>query len=137
MKETCRIGWIDDVGVASWDTKEAIALAICYDPVSFGEKGSEPFPICLHHAQSKGKWWKLLPLPGQSLEDSNPLVQEDARYFNIISDVVSSSIRKRSFAHDVRDAVECFNKLERYSNYWGFEHNGIFYGVEDDGHIHT
>jgi hypothetical protein len=122
-------------GHSTEDDDEAIALAVCYDPISFGENGSNSYPICLRHVGFKSKWWKLIPLPGQSLEESHLLVREDARYFNIVSDAVSSSIKSKF--PDFKMAEEIFKKIIRYSNYWGFCHNGIFYGVEDDGHIHT
>lgn len=59
------------------DDNEAIAQAVCHDPRSFGEAGSEPFPICEEHAQRRGEHWRLLPLPGQTETEVHPLVARD------------------------------------------------------------
>jgi hypothetical protein len=111
----------------------AIALAVCYDPSSFGEKGSDPFPICEHHAKQKGKYWKLLPLPGQDLAHSHPLVQEDDRYFRIVPDTVGEAIKK-SFPNDFLSIIK---DLRWSGDHYSFNRWGMYVGVELDGHIHT
>ena len=68
MKCSCK--WIDSSGNGTPDNNEAIAMAVCYNPFTFGEKGSEPFPICEEHANRKTRHWKLLPLPETKVEDS-------------------------------------------------------------------
>jgi len=84
-------------------------MAICHDPRSFGEKGSEPFPICEEHAKLKGKYWKLLPLPGQTETEEHPMVSEDRRYFRVVSDAVIASVKKSlpDQAQDVLKDVRC------------------------------
>lgn len=117
------------------DDHDAIALAVCHDPDSFGEKGSDPIPICLRHALERGRFWKLLPLPFQSADEAHQMVRDDSRYFQLIPDVIGTTIKKKW--NDLRERSDIFKKVGKYSNYWGFNHNGIFYGIESDGHIHT
>lgn len=128
----CGIAWINSKGNPTPDNNEAIGLAICYDPKSFGEKGSIPIPICEEHAKQKGKFWKLIPLEGQSLEDAHPLVKAD-RYFKVIPDKVSGAI-KNAFPKDTSDIL---NTLRFSGDHFSFYRWGMYVGVEFDGHIHT
>jgi hypothetical protein len=128
----CQIAWIDSFGKPTPDYNEAIGLAVCHDPGFFGEEGSEPIPICEEHAKQIGKFWHLIPLEGQSIEQAHELVQKD-RYFKIIPDVVSASIRER-FADDA-DAI--LNSLRWSGDHFAFNKWGMYVGVELDGHIHT
>lgn len=124
----CEISWIDSLGNPTPDNNDAIAMAVCYDPMSFGEKGSEPIPICEKHAKIKGKFWKLQSIP------QHDLVRVDELYFKIIPNIVSNAIKNR-FSDDyslILDSLQC------HGNYWAFIRGGIYYGVESiDGHIHT
>lgn len=137
----CGCQWIDSKGQATPDNNEAIAMAVCYDPSSYsegqsllwGEKGSDPFPICEEHALRKSKWWKLLPLPGQAMKDAHLLVQRDDREFKVIPDVVSMSIHK-SFPKDANDILK---DLRWSMGYFSFNRWGMYVGVELDGYIHT
>ncbi len=129
----CKIQWITSKGEPTPDDNEAIALAVCYDPRSFGEKGSDPTPICAEHAKQKGKFWKLLPLPGQDLKDAHPDVQWDAQTFRVIPDTVSSAIKK-SFPDQSSDILDTL----RWSyDHFSFNRWGMYVGVELDGYIHT
>lgn len=128
----CGCSWIDSKGNPTPDTNDAIAMAVCFDPRSFGEKGSDPFPICEEHAKQKGKFWKLLPLEGQTLEDAHALVKAD-RYFKVIPDTVSGSIKK-SFPND---AMSILDSLRCSGDHFSFSKWGMYVGVELDGYIHT
>jgi hypothetical protein len=108
-------------------------MAVCYDPFSFGETGCEPFAICEEHAKRKTKYWKLLPLPGVKVEDSHELVRDDHRYFRIVPDVVSGSIKK-SFPDQAMDILK---DLRWSGDHYSFSRWGMYVGVELDGHIHT
>ena len=134
MKCTCK--WIDGQGKDTNDSNEAIAMAVCYDPVSFGEKGSDPFPICEEHAQRRTRYWKMLPLPEVKVEDSHELVKKDAFYFpRVITDVVIKAVREAfpkdaiSILHDV--------KWDGLNGCYFFERWGMYVGIEKDGYIHT
>jgi hypothetical protein len=129
---TCKIAWIDPEGRPTPDNHRAIGLAVCYDPISFGEKGSEPIPICEAHATCKGKFWKLLPLPTQSADQIHPLVKAD-RDFKVIPDVVSASI-KQAFSSQ---ADEILKQLSWSGDHFSFNRWGMYVGVECDGYIHT
>lgn len=129
----CKIGWVDANGVHTHDTNDAIGYAVSYDPVSFGEKGSEKFPICAEHANIKGKFWKVIPLEGQDISTAHELVRYD-QYFQIIPDIVTQSVRK-SFPNDWMNIM---NKIICYGDHWGFTHNEVFFGVEiSDGYLHS
>jgi hypothetical protein len=135
----CSCQWIDSTGTPTPDDNEAIALAVCHDPRSFGEKGSEPFPICEAHAKLKGEFWKLypldgqIPLPGMEPADMHPLVRDDHRYFVIITDVVINAIKK-SFPDQAQDILKGVRKSR---DHFFFNRWGMYVGVEFDGHIHT
>ena len=60
----CKIQWIDSNGNSTADDNDAVALATCHDPVSFGSAGSKSFPICAKHAEQSLslQHWKLTPL---------------------------------------------------------------------------
>lgn len=128
----CRISWIDSFGTPTPDANEAIALAVCHDPRSFGEKGSEPIPICEAHAKQISKFWHLIPLEGQTLEQAHELVKKD-QYFRVIPDVVSESIKK-SFPNDASDILA---SLRWSYDHFSFSKWGMYVGVELDGYIHT
>ena len=128
----CGITWINSKGNPTPDNNEAIGLAICYDPRSFGEQGSIPIPICEGHAKQKGKFWKLIPLEGQSLEDAHPLVKADS-HFKVIPDKVSEAI-KNAFP---KDASDILNSLRFSVDHFSFNRWGMYVGVEFDGYIHT
>lgn len=128
----CGIQWIDSFGNPTPDTNDAIALAVCYDPRSFGEKGSAPIPICEHHARQVAKFWHLLPLEGQTLEQAHELVQKD-QYFRVIPDTVSESIKK-SFPDQASDILA---NLRWSYDHFSFNRWGMYVGVELDGYIHT
>lgn len=130
---TCGCAWIDSKGAPTPDTNDAIAMAVCHDPASFGEKGSDPFPICLEHAERKTKYWKMYPLPGQAEADCHRLVKDDARYFRVIPDGVSESIKK-SFPDQ---ALEILSSLRWSYDHYSFQRWGMYVGVELDGYIHT
>lgn len=129
----CQCQWINQSdGQATPDNNPAIAMAICHDPRSFGEKGSEPFPICEEHAKIKGEFWKLLPLPEQT--EVHHLVLDDQRYFKIMPDVVIASIKKR-FGEE---ANQILIEMKLLGDYWGFNRFGMFWGCESrDGFLHT
>jgi hypothetical protein len=132
----CRCSWIDSAGKETSDSNEAIAMAVCYDPVVFGEKGSQPFPICQEHAQEKKRYWKLLPLPGIAVEKSHELVKKDALYFpKIITDVVIRAV----YAAFPRLATNVLYDLkwDSLNGCYCFGCWGIFIGIEEDGHIHS
>jgi hypothetical protein len=132
----CECKWIDDKGNDTPDSNEAIALAVCYNPVSFGEKGSDPFPICLEHAQRKSRWWKLLPLPGVELSDCHLMVQRDHHGFpKVVTDVVIESVKK-SFPDQAREILETV-KWDGLNGCYFFERWGMYVGIEKDGYIHT
>ena len=130
---TCIISWVDSNGDPTYDNNEAIARAVCYDPRSFGEAGSIPFPICAEHASKKGQFWKLIPLVGQELKDAHTDVKWDAETFRIITDVVSASI-KNSFPDKFNDIMPSV----RWSyDHFSFNYGGMYVGVELDGYVHT
>jgi hypothetical protein len=129
----CQIQWIDSKGEPTPDKMPAIARAVCHDPQSFGEKGSEPFLICVDHAERKTKFWKLLPLEGQEMKDAHNLVQRDHREFKIIPDVVRDSIKK-SFPDQAKDIIA---SLRWSGDHFSFTRWGMYVGVELDGYIHT
>ena len=126
----CAIQWIDANGQATADNNDAIGLAVCYDPISFGEKGSKPFPICEHHAKQRGKYWKLIPFKNQ--KDIHELVTADEN-FKIIPDIVSSAI-KNAFKYDYKEILE---SLKWGDDHFYFIRYGMYIGVELDGYIHS
>jgi len=133
-KPRCKCQWINvQTAALTPDDHEAIALATCHDPRSFGEKGSDPFPICENHAKQKGEYWKLLPLPGQTEAEEHRMVSEDRRSFRVVSDVVIASVRK-SFPDQ---AQEILKDLRWRGDHFAFNRWGMYVGVETDGHIHT
>ena len=130
----CKCQWIDGNGVTTPDTNEAIAMAVCHDPsYDDGHKGSCAFPICREHAKSRGKFWKLYPLPGKTVEESDIEVRCDDKIFKIIPKEVSEAIKKK-FPNDFWNI---FKVISPCFDYFGFEFKGIYYGVEKDGYIHT
>ncbi len=134
MKCTCK--WIDKYGKPTPDNNEAIAMAVCYDPISFGEKGSDPFPICEEHALRRSRYWKLLPLPEVAVEASHGLVQQDHQRFpKIITDVVIQSVKK-SFPDQADDILRQV-KWDGMMGCYYFTRWGMFVGIETDGHIHS
>jgi hypothetical protein len=138
MKCTCK--WIDKQGNDTPDTNDAIAMAVCYDPISFGEKGSEPFAICEEHASRRTRYWKLLPLPGVAVEQSHELVQRDHRYFpRIITDVVIKALKAAfpSDTHSIRNNILNDVKWDSLNGCYYFQRWGMYVGVEEDGYIHT
>jgi S-adenosylmethionine synthetase len=129
----CAIKWINNQGLQTDDNNDAIALAVCYDPLSFGEKGSEAILICEKHAKEKSKFWKLYPLPGQDIKSAHILVQKDID-FNIIPDIVTQAI-KDAFKYDYKEILQ---SLLRWSgDHYSFNKWGMYVGVELDGYIHT
>jgi hypothetical protein len=109
----CKIQWIDKAGNPTPDDNEAVGMAVCHDPRIFGKEGCEPIPICNHHFKEmlSLQYWKMIPLPN---------VQEAIR---------------QAF----KNPDEIFSKMIYHSldNYWSFNINGMFVGVEQDGHIHS
>jgi hypothetical protein len=113
-------------------------MAVCYDLFTFGENGSDAFPICEEHALLKTRWWKLLPLPGVSIDDSHNLVIQDNLHFGkIIPDVVTDSIKSAynfSVANQILNELK-YDHLNR--NFYFYRHE-MYVGVEEkDGYIHT
>lgn len=134
MKCTCK--WIDSQGKDTADNNEAIAMAVCYDPVSFGEKGSDPFPICEEHAMRRTRYWKMLPLPDTKVEDSHELVKKDAYYFpRVITDVVIKAV-KEAFPDQAIDILKDV-KWDGLNGCYFFERWGMYVGIEKDGYIHS
>lgn len=134
MKCTCK--WIDSAGIDTPDNNEAIAMAVCYDPRSFGEKGSEPFPICEEHAKRRTVYWKMLPLPEVAVEDSHELVRMHHRAFpKVISDVVIAAVKK-AFP-DQADLILAETKWDSLNGCYYFIRWGMFVGIEEDGYIHS
>lgn len=131
MKCSCQ--WIDAVGNPTPDDNEAIAMAVCHDPRSFGEKGSDPFPICLEHAKRKGEFWKIVPFQGQTDETMHPMALDDKRYFRVISDICIEAV-KRSFPNNI---MEILPTIRRSRDHWYFNKWGMYIGIEDDGHVHS
>lgn len=129
----CQISWVNDDGNPTPDNNLAIGLAVCYDPRSFGEKGSKPFLICEHHAKQKGQFWKLLPLPQQEKEDWHPLVIRDNYEFHIIPNIISEAITNAFPAK----AEEILKSLRKMSDHWAFQFYGMYVGIEEDGYMHT
>lgn len=130
----CKIEWVDPtIGSLTPDFNDAICLATNYDPVTFGEQGSESFPICETHANQKGKYWKLSPLPDQEEKDWPHLVKMDMMYFQIIPNTVIESIKK-SFSDQY---TEILKQLKWNRDHFYFERWGMYVGVELDGYIHT
>lgn len=139
MKCQCR--WVS--AEANWeatpDDNEAIGMAVCYDPLTFGEKGSEPFPICEKHAERRGKHWKIIPLPDVEMKDSHSLVWRD-QYFVPITDVVIAAIRKsfsKDDVEDIRTGILAQVQWDHLNGCYYFNRWGMYVGVERDGHIHT
>lgn len=137
---TCGCSWIDKQGNPTPDNYEAIAMAVCHDPLSFGEKGSDPFPICEIHAQRKTRYWKLLPLPGKTVEESHLLVKVDhATFQRPLPDVVVEAIKK-AFPDHTKDYTNNLLhevKWDHLNRCFFFVKWGMYVGVEEDGHIHT
>jgi hypothetical protein len=110
----CKIQWIDRNGTPTPDDNDAVAMATCYDPSTFGKEGSESFPICLAHAEQaiSLEHWKLSPLPKvkESIMEAFP-----------------------------KDGDEIMKDLMFHfrDNYWSFKRWGCFVGVEQDGYIHS
>jgi hypothetical protein len=128
MKCSCK--WIDSQGNSTPDDNEAIAMAVCYDPTSFGEKGSDPFPICEEHASRKTRYWKLLPLP------DHDLVKRDNQSFpKIITDVVIESVKK-AFPDQANDILKSV-KWDGMMGCYYFNRWGMYVGIEEDGLIHS
>lgn len=128
----CQCQWIGQDGLPTPDDHPAIGMVVCYDPISFGEKGCEPFLICLEHAKRKGKFWKLLPLPGQALEASHEMVKDDS-YYKPVTDVVIAAIKK-AWPDQAKDI---FNDIRWSGDHFSFNRWGMYVGVELDGLIHT
>jgi hypothetical protein len=110
----CKIQWVDPkTGNLTPDDNDAVGMAVCYDPVTFGKKGSDHIPICKKHFEQLLllQHWKMLPLPK-----------------------VQESIRK-SF----KDSEDILSKIIYHplDNYWSFNIHGMFVGIEQDGYIHT
>jgi hypothetical protein len=110
----CKIQWIDSNGNPTPDDNDAVAMATCYDPRTFGSAGSDSFPICAKHAEQALtlEYWKLSPLPNviESIKKSFPNESD-----NIINNMI----------FHIRD------------NFWSFVRYGMFIGVEQDGYIHS
>lgn len=132
----CGIGWIDNHGEPTFDKNPAIAFAVSHGWVH-GENGSTPVAICETHAkmivEQNLRDWKLQPLIGQSVDEAHELAKRSARDFKILPDVVRDSIRK-SFS---KDFIRIMNEIYYTMGYWAFTLDGIYYGVESDGYIHT
>ena len=115
-------------------------MAVCYDPLSFGEKGCDPFPICAEHASRKTRYWKLLPLPGKTVEESHELVQQDHRRFpRLPNDVVVEALKK-AFPDHTKDYVGNLVhevKWDHLNGCYFFQRWGMYVGIETDGYIHT
>lgn len=140
MRVKCECKWLDlKTGLPTPDENDAIALAVCYDPVSFGETGSKPFPVCEEHAKMRATWergrehWKFLPLPGYTVEESHAIVREDAMFFRITPQVVIDSI-KNAFP---KEATEILKSLRWSGDHYSFNRWGMYVGVELSGEIHT
>lgn len=130
----CQCEWIDSQGNPTPDDYPAVAQVICYDPRTFGEDGCPPFLICEKHLSKKGKFWKAIPLPGQSLAEAHKDVQWDAQTFKIIPNVVIESIKK-SFPGSSDDIL---NSLKYNRDHFYFERWDMYVGVEEkDGFIHS
>jgi hypothetical protein len=115
-------------------------MAVCYDPISFGEKGSSPFPICEEHAKRKSRYWKLLPLPGVAVEQAHQLVQQDDRYFpRIITDIVINALKER-FPNDtccIRNNILNEVEWDSMNRCYYIERWGMYIGIEENGYIHS
>jgi len=133
LKCTCQ--WIDMKGEFTPDTNDAIGLAVCHDPRTFGEKGSEPFLICDEHAKRKSTFWKILPLPGQPTEAWHAIVQFDDAWFRVVPDVAIEAIKK-AFPHHAQDILGELRWSEVNGCFY-FTKWGMYVGVELDGYIHT
>lgn len=134
----CKIQWIDPFNNPTPDYNDAIGLAVCYDPTTFGPTGSGPWPICYKHAIKKGKWWKICPPPGLIKEWWHSLVLEDES-FKIVPQAVIDSVKLKYaeqpfFANDVLNDL----KYDHLNKCWYFNRGGIYHGIEEkDGYIHT
>lgn len=136
-KPKCGCSWIDGEGNPTPDNNEAIGLAVCYDPRSFGEKGSDPFPICAEHAGRKGKWWKILPFEGEDPLKTHEIVIRDHVNFpeKVPTQTVIDSIKK-SFPKDAMEILDSL-RFDHIMKCFYFTRWGMFVGVELDGFIHS
>lgn len=133
----CRCKWIDAEGDETPDNHPAIGMAVCYNPAtSWGEKGSEPFPICQDHAVRRGKYWKILPLPGQAEKDWHGIVKYDAQVFKVVPQVVIDSIRN-NYPPEQSYTILLDLQWDSLNGCFSFVRDGVYYGVEKDGYIHT
>lgn len=138
----CQCSWVskESKGEPTPDDNDAIGMAICYDPLSFGEKGSHPFLICEKHAEKRGKYWKLIPLPGKRLEESHILVQkDDANFPKLPNDVVVEAIKK-AFPNHTQDYTSNLLhevKWDHLNGCYYFNRWGMCVGIERDVHIHS
>lgn len=134
----CSCEWILN-GNPTPDCNVAIGMAVCYNPVSFGEKGSDPFPICEAHAKQKkdGGYWKVLPLPGKTVAQSHPLVQDDDKYFGkIIPDTVIESVKNRFPEFEKYSSILEKIKWDGMNKCFFFMSGNVYTGIELDGYMH-
>lgn len=151
----CGIQWVNAQGQATPDTNSAIALAQCQHLAPF--KMSRQIPICQDHAlrldEPKMGRWRLLPLPGQAVEDYSPLVVRSLREWVEIPEPVVEAIRdwvrEEDFPRVLRELgvrVRRAGTNDPKDNYgvekiFALDHcfvlrHGMYVGIEPDGYIH-
>jgi hypothetical protein len=133
----CACKWID----AKWQATAhgapmpAIGLAVNHHPY-FGEKGSEPFPICEEHARDRGPWWRVYPLPGENEKTRHRFCGFDEETVRPFPDALRKVIIDR-FGHEKANPI--FDRIcwSNMSGCWMFQNSGLTYGLESDGYLHT
>lgn len=143
----CAIKWIDlSTGKSTPDNNEAIALAQCLEPripsrdpskrmwdIDPDKTPSDWYPICDDHIRimndRKMIFWSLIPLPGVSLKDAHYLIQKCPPPSVIRSIVQNYTTHCQSILKQLD-----YNHI---GDYWSFELNGMYFGCERDGYIHT
>lgn len=112
----CCIQWIDNHGNPTPDNNEAIGMAVCYDPKSFGNAGCQPIPICKDHFIKllMLEHWQMKPLPQ---------INEAINKFSEFHNITDKSIFENMIYHTLGD-------------YWTFRWKNITFGIERNGYIH-
>lgn len=130
----CEISWINKECMPTADQNVAVAIA---EPwrlnAEFGKHSS--FYICKNHLErglrNYSKDWTFKPLPWQTKAwEVRPFQVE---HFVPLSKEIIDSIRSyfgNKFPHVIRN-------MTRGYNYWFVNIDNVFYGIEDDGYIHT